>query len=78
MAEIKDLAEFAGLALKEDAMPDEDELETEIMVIRCPVGGVMNDDGTTSLFEHVAFLVDNPMEGFCPLGEELQVVEDNG
>lgn len=78
VAEIKDLAEFAGLAMNEDAMPDEDELDTEIQIINCPEGGVVNDDGTKSRFAHVAYLVDYPEEGCCPLGDELKADEDKG
>lgn len=36
VAEIKDLAECAGLVLKEGCEPDADELETEISIVDCP------------------------------------------
>lgn len=58
VAEIKDLAECAGLVLKEDCLPDADELETEITVIPCPESVVLNDDGKPTHFAHIAYIAD--------------------
>ncbi len=72
VAEIKDLAECAGLVLKEDCLPDADELETEITIIPCPESGVLDDDGRPTHFAHVAYFAEYPDEGSYPLGNEIQ------
>ncbi|BBN90571.1 MULTISPECIES: hypothetical protein [Rhodocyclales] len=72
VAEIKDLAECAGLVLKEDCLPDEDELETEITIIPCPESGVLDDDGKPTHYAHIAYFAEYPDEGSYPLGNEIQ------
>lgn len=71
IAEIKDLAECAGLVLKEGCEPDADELETEIVVMECPKHGVRDDDGKPTFYAHVAYFEEYPEEGCFPLGDEL-------
>lgn len=71
VAEIKDLAEFAGLVLNQKFMPDADGLETEIIVIECPKDGVRDDDGKPTHYAHIAYFAEYPEEGSHPLGPEL-------
>ena len=72
VAEIKDLAEFAGFVLDPDRMPDEqDEWETEIVVMDCPKEGVRDDDNKPTHYAHIAYFADYPEEGSSPLGAEL-------
>jgi len=72
IAEIKDLAECAGLVLKEGCEPDADDLETEITIIDCPKDGVKDDDDKPTHYAHVAYFDEYPEEGCHPLGEELK------
>lgn len=72
IAEIKDLAECAGLVLKEGCEPDADDLETEITIIDCPKDGVKDDDNRPTHYAHVAYFDEYPEEGCYPLGEELK------
>ncbi len=71
VAEIKDLAECAGIALAKYVTYDADELETEIVVMACPKEGVRNDEGKPEHYTHIAFFADSPEEGSHPLGEKL-------
>ena len=71
VAEIKDLAECAGLVLHTRFLPDADSLETEITIIDCPKDGVLDDDGKPTHYAHIAYVTDYPDEGSFPLGEEL-------
>lgn len=71
VAEIKDLAECAGLVLNQKSMPDADELEVEIVVMKCPKEGVRGDDGKPTHYAHIAYFSDYPDEGSLPLGAEL-------
>lgn len=71
VAEIKDLAEFAGLVLDKSVSYDADELETEIVVMECPKEGVRDDDGKPTHYAHIAYFAEYPEEGCCPLGAEL-------
>jgi hypothetical protein len=72
VAEIKDLAECAGLVLRQDCLPDADELETELTIVPCPESGVLDDDGKATHFAHLAYVTDSPDEGSFPLGTEIQ------
>lgn len=69
--EIYDLACFAGFTINHDKrfMPDEDGMETEYVIAKCPERGVENDDGKVEHYNHVAYLAEYPEEGVCPLGE---------
>lgn len=71
IAEIMDLAQCAGLVLKEGCEPDADELQTEIVVMEGPKHGVRDDDGKTTHYAHVAYFDEYPEEGCFPLGAEL-------
>lgn len=70
VAEIKDLAECAGLVLNKDVSYDADELETEIVVMECPKAGVL-DDGKSTHYAHIAYFAEYPEEGSYPLGDEV-------
>lgn len=69
VAEIKDLAECAGLVLKFE--PRSDDLETEITIIDCPKDGLLDDDNKPAHYAHIAYFSDYPDEGSYPLGDEL-------
>lgn len=71
VAEIKDLAECAGIALAKDITYNTDELETEIVVMECPKAGIRDDDGKPTHYAHIAFFEEYPEEGSYPLGSEL-------
>lgn len=71
VAEIKDLAECAGLVLDKGVSYDADELETEIVVMECPKSGVRDDDGKPTHYAHIAYFAEYPDEGSYPLGAEL-------
>lgn len=71
VAEIKELAEFAGFRLVNDPIP-EDELEMEIVVARCPAQGVKDDDGKIYHHRLMAYYEDLPEEGVFPLGASLE------
>lgn len=66
IAQIKDLAEFAGLRVS-DEITDEDR-EIEITITPCPEKGVEDDDGSIIHCKHIAYLEEYPEEGVCPLG----------
>lgn len=72
VAEIKDLAECAGIALAKDVAYDADELATEIVVMECPKQGVLDDDGKNTHYAHIAFFDEYPEEGTYPLGDGLE------
>lgn len=73
VAEIYDLACFAGFTINHDKrfMPDDDEMETEISIMACPSKGLKDDDGKQTHFAHVAYFSEYPEEGGCPLGPEI-------
>lgn len=71
VAEIKDPAECAGLVLKEGCLPDADELESEITIIKCPAEGVRDDDNRPTHYAYIAYHTEYPDEGSYPLGKEL-------
>lgn len=77
VAEIKDLAECAGIALANDVTYDADELETEIVVMECPKQGVRDDDGKPTHYAHIAYFEEYPEEGSFPLGNEIKPNDDN-
>lgn len=72
--EIKDLAEAVGLVIQ--PLNYDDELETEMTIIKCPATGVLDDDGKATHYEHVAYLSEYPEEGTFPLGEELPLPDN--
>lgn len=71
VAEIKDLAECAGLVLDKSVSYEASELETEIVVMACPNEGVRDDDGKPTHYAHIAYFAEYPDEGCYPLGDEL-------
>lgn len=72
VAEIKDLAECAGLVLDKGVSYDADEPETEIVVMECPKAGVRDDDGKPTHYAHIAYFAEYPEEGNYPLGDEVR------
>ena len=77
VAEIVDLAQCAGLVLKEGCEPDADELETEIVVMECPKAGLRGDDGRPTHYAHIAYFAEYPEEGSYPLGPEIIYEDDH-
>ena len=74
VAEIYDLACFAGFTINHSPlfMPDEDEMETEITVMDCPSDGLIDDDGITRIhYTKAAYFAEYPEEGSIGLGKEL-------
>lgn len=71
IAEIKHLAEFAGLTV--DASGMEDEMDSEITVAPCPEEGIKDEDGITTrkYTGHIAYFAEYPEEGCIPLGEVI-------
>lgn len=63
--QIKNLAEFAGLRVK-DKLTEEDK-ETEITITTCPKQGILDDDESIIHCKHIAYLEEYPEEGVCPL-----------
>jgi hypothetical protein len=75
IAEIKDLAQFAGLVLTDKCKADTSEDESEIAVEDCPDGGLINTDAArVRRYAHVAYFADYPDEGASGLGPELPPV----
>lgn len=75
VAEIKDLAECAGLVLDKSVSYEADELETEIVIMACPKEGVRDDDGKPTHYAHIAYFGEYPEEGSYPLGDEVSVAK---
>ena len=73
VAEIKDLAEAAGLALDKTVTYDDDQLETEYDIVACPPDGICDDDGKPTHYRHVAYVAEYPDEGGFPLGAALML-----
>lgn len=76
VAEIRDLARFAGLMIDDTTVPTDDDLETEITVTACPAEGVKNegepsDPDSVSRYKHVAYFTEYPEEGCMGLGDEI-------
>lgn len=74
IAEIGDLAGYAGFVLNTRFLPDEDQLESEITITKCPAEGVREEGvpGSEKRFAHVAYFSEYPEEGVRPLGPELK------
>ena len=76
VAEIRDLALFAGLMIDDTTKPTGDELETQITVASCPAEGICNDgepsdSDSVSHYKHVAYCTEYPEEGYTGLGDEI-------
>ena len=72
IAEIKTLAQFAGLVLTEESRTDTDQDESEIAVTDCPEGGLIDTDAATVRhYAHVAYFYEYPDEGSVKLGAEV-------
>lgn len=76
VAEIRDLARFAGLMIDDTTKPTDDELETQITVAPCPAEGIRNegepsDPDSVSHYKHLAYCTEYPEEGCVGLGDEI-------
>lgn len=76
VAEIRDLARFAGLMIDDTTKPTDDELETQITVAACPAEGIRNEGEPTDLdsvshYRHMAYCTEYPEEGCTGLGDEI-------
>ena len=76
VAQIADLARFAGLTLAQSPQPDPDELEATITVCECPEAGVLldgedADPGVAAHYTHIAYYSEYPDEGCIGLGPEI-------
>lgn len=72
VAEIVDLAHFAGLVPRDDLMPTGEELEVEIEVRECPADGVFDDEEQRKVkTRFIALMAECPDEGCYSLGPEF-------
>lgn len=76
VAEIKTLAEFAGLVVDAYGM-DESDMEAEITVCDCPPEGIKNegepsDPDSVSHYSRIAYVTEYPEEGCIGLGPEVE------
>jgi hypothetical protein len=76
VAEIRDLARFAGLMIDDKTSPSNDELDSTIVIRACPPDGVKNegepsDPESVSHYRYIAFHDEYPDEGCIGLGDEL-------
>lgn len=70
--EIIDLAEFVGLEIGESYKEDNDNNEdTEISIDICPKEGLIDDDGDTTHYKHIAYFAEYPEEGCIGLGYKI-------
>lgn len=74
IAEIKTLAQCAGLVLTDDSRTDAEQDEAEIAVAVCPEGGLIDtDEATVRHYAHVAYFYEYPEEGCVGLGADMSV-----
>ena len=74
VAEIMELAGFAGLTLHNRLNPTGDDLESEITIVDAPKEGVTDETtGERVAARHLAFFTDYPEEGSIALGETSRV-----
>lgn len=73
VAEIKALADFAGLVVDAYGM-EESDMETEITVCDCPPEGIKNDGDPDSVshYSRIAYVTESPEEGCIGLGPEIE------
>jgi len=76
VAQIIDLAEFAGLDIDPRSLPDEDGMTTELSIGSCPEQGLLDDedDTTGDRYEYIAWFTEHPEEGATGLGPELHPI----
>lgn len=67
VAEIQELAEFAGIRVDRSRSPLDDS-EMEITIEPCPEEGIAEEDGSRGHYRHIAYYEDYPEEGAWPLG----------
>lgn len=73
IAEIIDLAGFAGLTFHQNHLPEGDDLEAEVVIAECPKDGTKDEEtGRRIHTKHIAYMADYPEEGCMPLGPELE------
>ena len=68
--EIKDLAEYVGFTIDENSI-DDDYLEGEFWIGKCPEKGVQDDDGTVHHYDHIVTCDGCDGNECMPLGEPL-------
>ena len=68
--EIRDLDEFAGFSLVAEYLPNDEDMETEVVIMDCPAGG-LDDEGQMLRYKHVAYLDEYPEEGCHGLGPQI-------
>jgi hypothetical protein len=72
--EIKDLAEYCGFQIVPESI-EQDFLEGDFYIEKCPKGGVAGDDGVAKMYGHVV-TCDGCEGGECmPLGECMDEVK---
>lgn len=76
VAEIRDLARFAGLMIDDTTTPADDELDAEFTIVACPPEGVRNEGeesgpDSVSHYRYGAYSTEYPEEGCIGLGPEL-------
>jgi hypothetical protein len=76
VAEILDLARFAGIPIADGYKLDEDEGEAEIAIVDCPTEGILNDEGQREHTKYVAYFTDCPDDGSSSLGVPLAITAD--
>lgn len=70
--EIKSLAQIAGFEISKEP----DELETEIVIDKCPEEGIFITEFTKGNFKNIAWMREYPDDGIFGLGEELEADDD--
>lgn len=71
VAQIADLARFAGLDVDDSAVTDAGP-ENEITIADCPADGVIGDDGTPTHYPLIAYFSEYPEEGMYGIGEPIE------
>jgi len=76
VAEIRDLARFAGLMIDDATTPTDDELDAEFTIAAYPPEGARNegeetDPDSVSHYRYVVYSTEYPEEGCIGIGLEL-------
>lgn len=67
--QILELAEFAGIAIDNDHLPDEDDMDSEFTICEQTGSGLYSsEDNTVCECTHYVYIADYPEEGCIPLG----------
>jgi hypothetical protein len=71
VAQILDLANFAGLPISSPSPLDDGEGDVEIVIADCPPEGLRDDEGNPTHYDWIAYFAEYPDEGATGLGAEL-------